>query len=296
MRGEIMMQKDYRAGVAVESLEARSLLSVSVAFADGTLRVVGDSSAQRVQITDAHAGNETTTRLAIDRNRNGSYTDAADFRRSYRGVTRFVLDLRGGNDLVTVTLTAPYSQVSKSFRVLGGTGADRFSFTSSPSVGLRNAALNLNLDMGSSRDRVDLHLDDIAGSTVTGSVVMGTGNDRVLVSSDYDVRSSRVTLGVNLGGGNDSYLESHDREGFDLLGSSSLWQTSVRGGEGDDSITSEIFGDGSATLEGRFRHVFSGEGGNDVIRVLAPAAASGSLSGGTGRDRIDAPSSFTISA
>jgi len=246
----------------IESLESRQLLSVSVSFAGGTVSLVGDDTAQRVQIRDAG----TSTSIAVDVNRNGSFGDKVDIRRTYSGVQKLSLDLRGGNDSVDARLSDVNTGVSKSYVVRGGAGSDTFNFISSVSLGLRNSSVAFDIDMAGGNDRVSLQLDDIANSTVSGKVGGGAGDDVVKVSSDFDIRNSSVKLAVNLGDGNDSYQESHDLEEFDIYGTASVWQTTVHGGNGNDTLVSKAFGNrASAVVEGTFSNTFYGDAGTNTV-------------------------------
>ena len=266
--------------VALELLEQRRLLSVSMHQSGSTLQITGNGVGESVQILDEHAGVHVTTTVSVDRDNDGSFFSVGDRHRNFTGITNFSITLSGAGSALDVRLGDNYIGVDKSFVVRMGDGSDRFNFTTAPSQGLRGSHVTLDVNTGSGNDQVSLSLQDIArSSSITGTINTNGGNDRVQVSGYTAIRDSSVAITTNLGSGNDSYQELIDLEGFRLYGSSSSWRTTVNGGAGNDTIAQRAAnGSRSAVFEGLFSNDFIGGSGSDAITADMETL---SLNGGT---------------
>src|SRR4051812_45988286 len=119
---------------SLELLENRIAPAVVVAYGDfdgdgveHDLRITGGAGKERVLIEDSSLG----TKLFIDINGNGSFTDPGDTNGAAAGfaVNQFEINLGGGNDILTVRLVGNYtSAASKSFFVNLGSGNNEFHF------------------------------------------------------------------------------------------------------------------------------------------------------------------------
>src|SRR5262249_18045371 len=116
----------------LERLETRLTPSCPVTIADlhlnGTiqLRIIGHPLKQRVIMTDTG----TDLVLSLDCNGNGNFTDAGDRNADHLGAIETVeLGLRGGDDQVSYTLAADFSNVAKSLLVHLGSASRRNTFT-----------------------------------------------------------------------------------------------------------------------------------------------------------------------
>ncbi len=264
----------------LEQLEGRQLLSISMIQSGSTLFITGNTAGDSVQILDEHAGLNVTTSVNVDTDHDGSFFSTGDRHRSFTGITDFNIDLSGAGSALDIRLADNYIAVDKSFVVRMGDGSDQFNFTTAPGQGLRRSHVTLDVSTGSGNDQVSLSLQDIAkSSSITGTITTNGGNDSVQVSGYTAIRNSSVALTTNLGGGSDTYQELIDLEGFRLYGTSSSWQTTVNGGNGNDTITQRSAnGTRSATFEGVFSNNFLGGSGSDAITM---AMETLSLNGGT---------------
>ena len=280
--------------VALELLEQRRLLSVSMHQSGSTLQIIGTGAGESVQILDEHAGVHVTTTVSVDRDNDGSFFSVGDKHRNFTGITNFGITMSGAGSALDIRLGDNYIGVDKSFVVRMGDGSDRFNFTTAPSQGLRRSHVTLDVNTGSGDDQVSLSLQDIArSSSITGTISTNVGNDRVQVTGYTAIRDSSVAITTNLGAGNDSYQELIDLEGFRLYGSASSWRTTVNGGSGSGTIAQRAAnGSRSAVFEGLFSNDFIGGLGNDAITVdMEPLSLnSGTLhlhaDGGNGNDTV----------
>src|SRR4051794_7838287 len=124
----------------VETLEGRCCPSVMTSLQGGVLTVTGDGAADAVQITAQDRGFSVT---------------AGNVTRSFQDVRKVVVDLKGGNDTVTLDLS----------------GAGR-------------RAVDVDLTTGAGEDNVTVTLGSTARAPVNLRVNLDGGDDRFTLSAD----------------------------------------------------------------------------------------------------------------
>jgi hypothetical protein len=148
----------------VQALEDRQVLSLTSTFSAGTLTLRGDAKADRVTVS--HDGNGLVT-----------YSGTGLRTTMQSGVTRLVIDTRGGRDTVSFTQTGNLVR-DFSVDVRLGDGADAFTGV--------------------------LQGDIVAGRTMSLNVQGGDESDLVTVdaSQDVDVQAgARLLVNLDAGGG-----------------------------------------------------------------------------------------------
>jgi hypothetical protein len=233
----------------VEALEKREVMSASATLDAGTLRVIGDSANDDIEISVstpdiillANLGSPVVTVKDLTRPNNNTFT----FDRA--SVLRIEVDPQAGNDRVVSNVDVPTT-------VRAGDGND-FVMTGAADDLILGGAGNDNLDGGDGNDNVQ----GGAGNDTLGG---GNGNDVVIGGDGDDVLTGwfgddRLEGGV----GNDT----------------------LNGGAGDDTL---LGGDATINSGQIIRNALNGEAGNDRLFSLS---RNDNLDGGDGYDTLSIP-------
>ncbi len=127
----------------LEFLERRSVLSANPAAIDTvghTLTISGDDSANTITISDDGNGDITASETTA----NGTLSATAT------GISRILVDTRGGNDVINYTLTGNLTNAEKLAFDLGK-GADQPNLDFSPGI---SANLGVTVNGGAGSDAV----------------------------------------------------------------------------------------------------------------------------------------------
>jgi hypothetical protein len=188
-----------------EQLEDRNLLAgnVTAAVAGGTLNIVGDNSANVLQLTQV--GTNRWQVLGAGTKVNGSYSA-----KTFSGVTNIAADLNGGSDSILVyngALNGTLGIVTD-----GGNDAVTLSNVRAAAVGVSTGdghdslsfakvtAPVVQVATGNGNDSVSLVR---VGSRTSVEVSTGSGTDSITLN---DVGNDLATISVNTGSGNNDSL------------------------------------------------------------------------------------------
>lgn len=199
-------------------------------------------------------------------------------------------DLRGNE---AVNLVGDYADEflnQSSGRVIGGIsmggGNDHLQ-----SLGSFTATGGSAIDMGAGNDTVYFY----TGTTVNGSVLLGTGDDLLLSQAD-------TNLVIDGGDGDDQMYISSYTVGDDIIrggaGNDRIYtgigNDQIDGGTGNDSLYGEAGndtidgGDGDDTIAGGIGNdVVRGGDGNDTVVIMSADDGVDSYDGGAGVDTLD---------
>ncbi|MDO9299065.1 hypothetical protein [Bradyrhizobium sp.] len=185
-------------------------------------------------------------------------------------------DLRGNEAIKLVGDYADEIINGSTGRIVGGVsmggGNDHLQ-----SMGSFTATGGSAIDMGAGNDTMYLY----TGTTVQGTILLGTGDDLVLSTADSG-------FAIDAGDGDDQMYISGYTGGNDILG----------GGVGNDVIYAGL---GSDQIDGGADNdTLSGEGGDDVVdggagddHIMGGSGVD-TLRGGEGNDRIEAGAGDTV--
>ncbi len=264
------MKSSDRAIVALESLEARKLLSAEL-LAGGELLLIGTNGPDAI-VVEAGAGNGQVLVSGVNGVANGTAFDQ---------VNSLTIRGRDGNDSITVDAATTDAQGNPLVATIeGGKGSDEIS-SGSGDDSIKGGGGNDEIDGGDGNDVIKGNAgdDDIDGGNGNDRVVGGDGNDN-----------------LNGGDGNDRVLgnTNHDElEGGDgddrLVGGAG--NDELDGGDGNDELfgkngRDDLFGGpGNDMLFGLngLDNLF-GEAGDDFLKGNA---AKDSLHGGPGNDTLE---------
>ncbi len=297
----------------VQQLEGRTLPAgvVNVAIAaNGNVTITGDNSSNTIDI-DVTAGSIVITPDATTRVKVGGVTadagEAVQVTEEGDDVDgNLKIDMKGGNDVVRLTVTGTETNITGNVSVKMGSGADTLDILvvaedvdPDPVLedfqGNINVEGNVNIDMGTGNNvdkvRIDSSDDDAGILGIGGHLTIKThsGND-VVALFDVDVVKN-VT--INSGLGHDDVLQV---DGLEVGGNLTLTygdlnylenvavggNTKVNSGTGDDR-----FGVTGFTGAGKV-DVDLGSGADQLaIGTIGEGFASVKLNGGTGTDDLD---------
>ena len=250
-----------------EMLENRRMLAASVSASGSVLTIQGDSTGQNVELYESHTSYLRQTRVSLDANGNGSFTDPGDINGAiYNGIETIVTRLGLGNDRLSITLADPMDGATRNYDLKTGAGNDVVRFTNPKGNDIRNSNLRLTLDTAGGNDDVTLALNRMNGASLAATVSTGDGDDRLTVYGSDDIANASVRVQGWMGLGNDTAQDRLDWEGFDLIGASSVWQTAFHGEDGNDllSVTGEL-GNSSGDVAGTLDLGLYGDAGDDTV-------------------------------
>ncbi len=259
----------------LEQLETRRLLAgnVSVTQQGNTLLVRGDNLANEIGIFSA--GGDDFTVVGVDTTVNG------DDERTFSGILNFNIDLRGGDDFLSIADDAT-GLADVPDAVDGGFPIDLSDIGETTPTEIDGFVL---IRMGAGADTVALAVN--TGSFV--DIATGTGNDQVAVlNSDIGahlfVRSEDGSDGVAV---LDSFVDTtlllEGGRGADSIFVQTLDATTIVGNGGRDNDEVGLY---DVLVEGSI--VVIGDHGSDDLEVEYAGAQSVTINGGDGDDSIDA--------
>jgi hypothetical protein len=223
----------------VEVLENRLCPACTISVSGSTLRITGDGAANRVFVGHNGAGGVTAT------------CDTAGPRVA-AGITKIIIDTRGGDDFLLVGLSDSNLTTPLELQVALGSGADSFNM----GVADINAELKVKLDLGSGDDFFDVELlDDVgAGRTAEFEVEGRGGRDRGDFLFDDVLEGATLEVEFDGGDGDDRFRV----DGDDVNAGAEL-DVDFDGDDGDDEFQCSIPGQigTGAKVE------IDGEGGDD---------------------------------
>jgi hypothetical protein len=234
----------------LETLEDRSVPACLISENVGTLLILGDSTANRIDISDAGGGGAGNVTVACDgqviknaniitgirvRGRAGNdvitYTQTRSLSSGQN--RRVVIDMGTEHDQVTVALNGGLSANSRlNLAVRGGTGQCQINVTGGGTIA-SNAALLMNLSAGGDANRIrGSEAANIAsGGSLTINAIAG-GNSNVLTVAQRGQALGVVNAKASAGGrfGRINMLLTP------ATGSTGLITAKVTGGTGNDAI------------------------------------------------------------
>lgn len=263
----LLVHRNFKSGAGIETLENRLHFAVTISQSGSTLTIQGDSLAQNVELDESDYGTRHQTRVVADGNGNGTLTDPGDVNGAiYTGVTNVVVRLGGGADSLKIIAVDNLEGATRNYDIRTGKGSNTVSFSNPVGNDIRNSNISLSLTSSDGDDKVSLALNRIDASNVKATLDTGSGNDTVSVYAGQKVTNSTVDIAASLGAGSDLFEQQLDWEGFDLLGTSSLWRVSTSGGDGNDTLRAKgLTGNSAADVQGTLDIKLAGEGGDDRI-------------------------------
>ncbi|MDA0590143.1 MAG: leishmanolysin-related zinc metalloendopeptidase [Planctomycetota bacterium] len=267
--------KSLRRPRDVESLETRTLLTVSTLMIGTELSIVADGDDTIAVRPDPN----NTTRLQVIENGVVATTVAGVLVNNVQSI-----DVRGGSGSNAIDL----SQVSKasfmnltSVRIDGGDGNDTITGTADLGDTILGGDGHDSIFAGAGADSIvagDGH-DTVSGGAGLNTLLAGDGNDLVVGGNDADLidgGDGDDTLSGNAG--NDTILAG---DGADI----------VNGNDGDDSLQGD-FGDDLVQGDAGNDIVIGGSGndsvgGGDGDDVLVGNSGNDTLMGGAGDDQVN---------
>jgi len=260
----------------IEHFEARRLLAFSSSLSNGLLTVVGNNSAERLQI-------EVSGSQLVVRSFTGSTTDTpVNF--VLANVTGITINGRGGDDVVilgSVSIPATIRGGAGNDTLFGGNGNDVIRGEGGIDI-LNGRDGNDTLDGGVGSDYVHGgagRRDEVDYSARLGGVRLGLGS---IPDDGENGENDNVWFDVEVargGRGNDTMSTTTGR---DVIFFGNAGNDSLTGGSGND------FFDG-----GVGRDVLSGLGGNDTF--IANDGEIDTLTGGSGQDTATADGNDILS-
>jgi hypothetical protein len=292
MFGKAKARRTTRLGV--EGLDRRDTPSTGVTLSGGVLNIVGDDTANTVQVALVDATNQVLVQA-----------DGHQFTFASDQVQTININLKGGNDDLTVQLgTGNEPAVSltraKAINVNLGDGDDsaNFFFGGLGVPGRVIAAdLNINVHAGAGNDSVIGNFGETKAA-LTFNGFMGTGDDNNFVNLWGPIDAgAAVKIGLHGEAGNDSmgvfatYVNDYDQLN---IGTGALLDIGLNGGDGNDHLDTTYGGFDRGTL--RVRE--DGGAGNDQVTAeihlnlnkffpFPTGTADVVLRGGSGFDNLE---------
>ncbi len=246
----------------LESLEGRLCLSVTVTTiavdSGNELKIVGDSGADVVNITDQGDGHVDVT------NGKGKILGSAD------NVSVIRFNGKDGKDTVSYALANPLTTTEQVILNLGDGGKDQASIDLSQ--GVSGANLHLTVNGGAGADTVSATLGSISAGKVILDVNGGDGKDAISVTGSGITISDDSVLRLNLAGDTGADTIATVIDGL-VLGKLVYNAT---GGQGTDTVSANITADSAST--GTLRAVERGGPGVDnvTLNVIDNSGGAGS--------------------
>jgi hypothetical protein len=227
----------HRGALNLESLEKRQVMAgnVSVAWANNTLRITGDSQDNQITLAEVRPGliqiiGYNNTRI------NGNFANGNYFNKWSGNLS---VTMGGGNDSVTIGWNGIPASRFNSLNVSMGAGKDTVEVKNTIVTGDNFSSFNLGDEYENDADKIDVYQsnfralaigtgggDDrvyVGGSTATKAIInTGRGNDVAQLTN-----AAFADLAVSLGDGNDTVFSWNSRP------SRSRW---VHGGDGIDTL------------------------------------------------------------
>jgi hypothetical protein len=264
------MMGSSRVALRLESLNDRTLPSVTVLQSGATLTIRGDASANDVQIhDDGTAAGVTVTVDGVDQTLSG---DAVD---------KVVVLTGSGDDTVSYPLTGDYAGTTRTVCVGLGNGDDTFTADVGHAIGV-DSSLTLRVFGGNGKDNLSAAGTGSVAGTLDVQLYGQNGID--VISFDYtgDVTGS---LKVKVYGGNGT-----DDLSFHYAGVvDGTLDVAAAGGNGPDTVHGDLsVAGGAGSVKAR---VYGGNGKDDLTLSLAvdPTATPTldvSVCSGLGKDTV----------
>ena len=258
----------------LEALEDRWCPACTINVVGHTMLILGDGAANAVNVTHNGAGNVTAT---CD---SASATGTA--------INKIVIDTRGGNDTVNLSVTgALTSELHLDLGLGGGNDVAHLKFAAI------SDELKVRADLGGGDDTIDVNLDqEIQTGAVVDLKVKGQGGADAWTLSVNEVRTNaELKVAFDGEGGNDSL----DVFLGDPIDAGAKVKIDAKGGGGNDdlNVDATTFGTGANIAAGATLSVnLDGGGGRDTLAFSHDGDIDGTLhvrlNGGGGGDTATA--------
>ena len=235
----------------LESLEGRLCLSVTVSTialdSGNELRIVGDSGADTVNISDQGNGHIDVT------NGKGKVLGSAD------DVSVIRFNGKDGKDTVSYTLANPLTNTEKLILNLGGGGKNQAAIDLSQ--GISGADLHVTVNGGSGADTIGATLGSLSSAKLVLDVDGGAGKDAISVTGSGVNISDDSVLKLDLAGGDGADTIATVFDGV-ILGK---LVSTIEGGKGADTVTANITA--NSTSSGTLKAIERGGKGLDNVTL-----------------------------
>jgi hypothetical protein len=269
------MMGSSRVALRLESLNDRTVPSVTVVQDGTTLTVKGDAHANDIEIHD----NGTPAGLTVT-------VDGVDQGLSGLEVTKVVVKAGGGADTVSYALEGDYAATARTVEVWLGNGNDTFTADLGHAIGA-DSSLTLQVHGGNGKD--DLSVAGAGGSVAgTLDVQLDGQNGMDVVSFDYTGDVTGTARWTAEGGNGKDDISLHYAGVLD-----GTLELNVKGGNGMDHVAADVAATGGAgTVTGE---VLGGNGKDDLsLSVASGLTLDVTIDGGHGKDTITAPDGVTV--
>lgn len=204
----------------VDLLENRLVPAVTFSVLDldgdgfaNDLRITGDSSANRIILTDDPNNAVARLNLAIDANGDNDFLDAGDI--APRDVPEFdgvlLVVLGGGNDQIDYTVQGDYQAAHRHLIVNLGSGDDTFTFATGDADVTAGSDVTVEVYGGAGKDTAQVLFDGVDSSSVAVQLALGLGSDGTAAdpcqvqfgAGDSGIdNDAAVSIDADLGSGN----------------------------------------------------------------------------------------------
>jgi len=215
------MTGSSRVALRLESLNDRTVPSVTVVQDGGTLTVTGDAHANDVQIhDDGTAAGLTVTVDGVDQVLSGA------------DVTNVVIKTQSGWDTVSYTLTNDYVGTTRTVDVWLGNGNDTFTADLGHAI---DAASSLTLQVHGGNGKDDLSVTGAGGVAGTLDVQLYGQNGMDVISFDYTGDVTGTVRWTAEGGNGKDDVSLHYAGVLD-----GTLELNVKGGNGMDHVAADV--------------------------------------------------------